>query len=361
MNHEIDQKKNPWLTIIVPVYNAEKHLDRCISSIQKQSFNEYELIVVDDGSTDRSAEICARYTWADQRVKYLPKQNGGPFQARVFGVEYARGQYLTFCDADDYYASKDAFQRMYEVLHENRYDAMQFAHRIQYNHLSRKSSLVKEPLQIDREAFIQDEYPLFLCSSAEGAHLTMNVWNKVYKRSLLSNLPSSETTPRLFWGEDLVLNLYALRRIEAFTIIPDILYVYRDFTGGTAKYSRNEMKDLNTIKEHQLSFLSEMDLSNKAALLERLHCETACWFAVWVKEGVQSLKEEEIATVVEEALSLPQIQEAREYFLNECNLKWEQIELLRKGSVQGYIEWAKKHPTPKKGFKETLKRIYKTI
>ena len=121
------------------------------------------------------------------------------------------------------------------------------------------------------------------------------------------------------------------------------------------------MKDLNLIKDYQLSFINRMAIEDKAALIERLHCETACWFAVWVKESIHSIDEAEMNNLIEETLLLPNIQEARQFFQRESKLKWEQIELLRHASAQEYIEWAKKGQDKKSGLKDVIKRLYKTI
>ena len=356
-----DKQRHPWLSVVIPVYNAAAFLPKCINSILRQNYSDFEVLLIDDGSTDQSSDICVSFSREDPRIHYFRKNNRGPFQTRVFGIEHAQGQYITFCDADDFYANERAFQTIYEKLQDISIDVMQFAHRIRYIHLSRKIDAVKKEICIDRASFIKQEYPLFLCSSSDSAQLTLNVWNKVYKKELFDNLPPSETAPCLFWGDDLVMNLIALETVEAIKIIPDVLYVYRDLTGGTTKYSKNEMKDLNLIKDYQRSFINRMAIEDKAALIEKLHCETACWFAVWVKEGIHSIDEAEMTTLTEETLLLPSIQEARQFFQRESKLKWEQIELLRRASAQEYIEWAKKGQDKKSGLKDVIKRLYKTI
>lgn len=361
MDKEQTLDKHPWLTVIVPVYNAERHLQKCLDSILGQSFQNYEVILVDDGSIDHSSTICQASANKDSRVKYLRKENGGPFQARVFGVEHAEGEYITFCDADDYYASSKAFQTFYKMFYNNDYEALQFGHIIKYNHLSRRSSTVKQTLKLAGEEFLRDEYPLFLCSNKGKSHLTLNVWNKVYKRKLFSSFPTSLSAERLFWGDDLVLNLYALKECKSMAVIPDELYIYRDTSGGTTQYSKNEMRDLDKIKKYQLLFLNEIDVENKEKLLENLHLETAHWLALWVKAGIGSIEEEELQTLVEEALALPQIIAARDFFMNLSKWHWEEIDLLRHYSTQEYIDWAKKNNAGKRSVKERLISIYKKI
>lgn len=96
------------ISVIVPVYNADAFLDKCVGSVLGQSYRNFELILVNDGSRDTSLEICRRYEAADNRVKVIDKPNGGVSSARNAGLDAARGEWVVFCDADDYYLP-DAF------------------------------------------------------------------------------------------------------------------------------------------------------------------------------------------------------------------------------------------------------------
>ena len=95
------KSSTPYISVIVPIYNAEKYLDRCFSTILSQTFTDFELILVDDGSTDGSGEICDRLAQSDARVRVIHKPNGGVSSARNVGIDMAKGEYITFCDADD--------------------------------------------------------------------------------------------------------------------------------------------------------------------------------------------------------------------------------------------------------------------
>lgn len=90
------------ISIITPVYNAEKTLKRCVDSILKQSYADWELLLVNDGSTDDSTELCRQYAQADSRIRVFEKENGGASSARNMGLDNARGEWIAFCDADDW-------------------------------------------------------------------------------------------------------------------------------------------------------------------------------------------------------------------------------------------------------------------
>jgi glycosyltransferase involved in cell wall biosynthesis len=93
---------NPAISIIVPVYKTEKYLNRCVDSILSQDYNDFELILVDDGSPDNSGKICDEYAKNDNRIKVIHKENGGVSSARNLGIEESCGSYLMFVDSDDY-------------------------------------------------------------------------------------------------------------------------------------------------------------------------------------------------------------------------------------------------------------------
>lgn len=106
----------PWLSIVIPIYNAARYLNRCVDSILRQSFRDFELLLIDDGSTDRSPEICRQYAASDPRIRYFRKENGGCFQSRIYGLERIHGRYFTFCDADDDYRTDRAFSIIHDKL-----------------------------------------------------------------------------------------------------------------------------------------------------------------------------------------------------------------------------------------------------
>ena len=93
---------NPKISVIVPVYNEEKYLRRCIDSILAQTFTDFELLLIDDGSKDKSGEICDEYAEKDLRVRAFHKLNGGVSSARNIGLDKARGEWICFVDSDDY-------------------------------------------------------------------------------------------------------------------------------------------------------------------------------------------------------------------------------------------------------------------
>ncbi|NSQ65201.1 glycosyltransferase family 2 protein [Enterococcus faecalis] len=166
------------ISIIVPVYKVEPYLRKCVDSILAQTFTNFEVILVDDGSPDNSGKICDEYAIKDSRVRVIHKENGGLSSARNAGIDIAQGKYLGFVDSDDYIA-----EDMYEVLYENLkfYDADISSVEIipfrddKYENTSKEK---KEILLNKKEA---------IKSVLEGTDFYAYAWNKLYRKELFYN------------------------------------------------------------------------------------------------------------------------------------------------------------------------------
>ena len=119
-----DNLINKKVSIIVPVYNVEGYIEECLSSLCEQTYTNIEIIVVDDGSTDRSGNICDMYSQKDQRIVVYHKENGGLSSARNYGLLYIKGEYVTFIDSDDYLNS-NAIEIMLSNLINNEADVVE--------------------------------------------------------------------------------------------------------------------------------------------------------------------------------------------------------------------------------------------
>ena len=124
-NYEKQSKIVPAVSVIVPIYNVEKYLAECVDSILGQTFQDMEIILVDDGSLDSSGQMADDYAAQDKRVKVIHKENGGLSSARNAGMKIARGEYIYFCDSDDY-ISLDAIEILYETATKNDLDMVLF-------------------------------------------------------------------------------------------------------------------------------------------------------------------------------------------------------------------------------------------
>ena len=125
-------KNKPLISIIVPVYNVENYLQRCLDSLLAQTFNNIEIILVDDGSTDHSLAICQMNAEKDTRIRVFSKENGGLSDARNFGISVARGTWVSFVDSDDY-VDTDYIEYLYTILINNNATMAICSHRTVYS------------------------------------------------------------------------------------------------------------------------------------------------------------------------------------------------------------------------------------
>ena len=206
----------PKISVIVPVYNTEKYLHRCVDSILAQAFTDFELLLIDDGSTDSSGAICDEYAQADPRVRVFHIENGGASTARNLGLDNALGDWITFVDSDDWIGSnmyKDMITKAYEdksemvvcgvVIENNKIEKVQLQCPIEY--VSNKS--------------------LQNISLIEGA-ICSSLWNKLFRRDLfIENNIKSE--PRLSMWDDLWIVLRIRFFCPKISIVNNAYYHYR--------------------------------------------------------------------------------------------------------------------------------------
>ena len=174
---------NPEISIIVPVYNVEKYLKRCIDSILNQSFTNFELILVDDGSTDNSGKIIDEYAIKDERIKVIHKENGGQGSARNRGLDIAKGNYIGFVDSDDW-IHKDMYKCMYKIINEDNTDIVQVGHNMVEEYTKDKRCNINNLNIICIDNIIEKFAD---CNSFEVLPLIFPV-NKLYRRELWKNL-----------------------------------------------------------------------------------------------------------------------------------------------------------------------------
>lgn len=206
------------ISIIVPVYNCIGSLERCIGSIQNQTLTDWELLLVDDGSTDGSGSLCDEFAFSDNRIRVLHKQNGGVSSARNSGLDLALGEYVMFCDSDDtvapdwcekLLAAQIKFPRRLPIC--NYYRKTADAITINYNDLCHTVGECIPPI---------DMFYLY------RLQLIGTPWNKLYRREIL--LSKGIRFPEdLSLGEDLLFNLAYIAEVsDGFVFVNETLYNY---------------------------------------------------------------------------------------------------------------------------------------
>lgn len=212
----------PLISIIIPVYNTEKYIRRCIDSVISQTCNDWELILVDDGSTDGSGKICDEYAESDERIRVYHKTNGGVSSARNVGLDNARGVFIAFIDSDDF-VEPTYLEKMYDALQRNPDCSIASCSCCKYFEGEIK------PIEYDSWIFSNVRYvePLDYADRMLLMKSQHTVWGKLFKTSVLRNVRFREG----FNNEDILFALDFYPQVENDRIrtveIPDQLYYYR--------------------------------------------------------------------------------------------------------------------------------------
>lgn len=234
---------NPIISIIVPVYNVEKFLPRAIESVQNQTFQNWEMILVDDGSQDRCGEICEQYALKDDRIRVIHKENGGVSAARNAGLKAMRGDFLCFLDPDDYLLPQ-SLGVLYETLKKTGADMVMAGHdRIEADgkiHRDYSNWPIYKKTMAIQQAFLRNDLPNF-------------VWGKLYKKELWQNI----YFPEGITMEDMYILPTIAFRAQKIIILPETLYIYSHenensiMTGFERSYVRLHFNRWIAWREHE--------------------------------------------------------------------------------------------------------------
>lgn len=206
------------VSVIVPVYNAEKTLRRCIKSIIEQTYNDIEIILINDGSTDSSRNICEEFENTDKRIKLINKSNEGVSASRNLGIECASGDYLMFADSDDWF-THDAVETMVSAADRTGCDmVISDFYRVKNNYASIKGDINEEGI-MERQDFV-----LYMMDNPANFYYGA-MWNKLYRRKIIID-NGLKLNDNINWCEDFMFNLDYIRCAETFYSVKKPLYYY---------------------------------------------------------------------------------------------------------------------------------------
>ena len=225
----------PKVSVIMPVYNVSMYLETCLQSVLSQTFKDFELICINDGSTDDSGDILKKYAELDTRIKIIEQENKGLSSARNKGIEIAKGQYITFIDSDDYY-TLDFLEHLFTIQQKTCADIVgcdyQKIHQddICNRHVEHVSyRLYNNALQVllDKRNFIH-----------------FNVWNKLYTKAVIGDI---RFIPGIYY-EDWVFNCCVFEKAKTFCWIKNKLYAYRYSENSIMRSPFNKKKIIDYVK-----------------------------------------------------------------------------------------------------------------
>lgn len=257
-------------SVIIPVYNVEKYIDRCLKSIISQNYDDLEIIVVDNGSTDSSGSICDTYANEYSNISVYHIENHGVGSARNFGLSKARGEFIYFVDSDDYLVGNlfaDFADKLVSDL-----DLVVFSYYNSFEEDLTEKSRTEKSLPFkgsyDKDGFIKIFKELFL------SDMLYTVWNKIYRREFL--LENNLSFEQYELGEDVRFNLDVYRKVNKIYLSQDSYYVYVIGRNGSAmsgynpkrlQYQLQELKLVDKLLEDWHLDNSNLDNNVKARIL----------------------------------------------------------------------------------------------
>lgn len=256
------EQGNPFFSIILPVYNAEKYLSICIDSIISQSFTDWELLCVNDGSFDGSSDILNRYNSLMHRcIKIVHKDNEGVSIARNIALKQAKGKYILFCDADDIMLP-DSLQHIANALQQNPVDYLRFEYKTIDTH--------GNDLYPNYEAKRRNQY----CGKVVDAAICIEkivrkeffLWSSVFKRSIIEE-HHIEFLPGCTYNEDTLFMLRYFMFSKCNTYISYIAYGYRKFPEAvTASFTEKNYQDVKQVFTKTRLLYDDSDLQMQKAI-----------------------------------------------------------------------------------------------
>lgn len=243
--------KEPLVSVIVPVYNAEKFLNRCITSILSQTYKNLELLLIDDGSTDNSYALCMRFAQNDKRIRVLHQKNGGVASARNLGLDQCKGDFITFVDADDYLSDEECYTTAMHTALLKGSDIIVWLW--QYENKAGKVYSVKSEEIPSEFSDISNgvEFSKLLYKGNYANGLVVCCCNKIYKKECIAG---EKFKHQKFEDDDWIGKV--LSKNPSVICIPQCFYVYVENLSSISHqdFSENDVEFLNILLERQNLF-----------------------------------------------------------------------------------------------------------
>jgi len=276
---------NELISIIVPVYNVEKYLERCIKSIIDQTYKKLDIILVDDGSTDKSGQICDNYIRIDSRIRVIHKENGGLSDARNVGMEEAKGKLISFIDSDDFID-----RNMIKILYENMINTNSDISICGVRKVNEQEKIDNESLTINDKIKVFDPIEVYRNLYNDLALETVVAWNKLYKKELFDTIKY----PKGKIHEDNYVIHYLISKTKkvVYTYSKLYYYVQRKNSIMKKKFNISRLDELQALEE-RMEFFKKLDLQELYEKTMYRYCASNrhCYIKIENKEVKDNLNE----------------------------------------------------------------------
>lgn len=253
-----------FFSIVVPIYNVEQYLSECLNSILSQTFTDFELILVDDGSKDNSPLICDEYAQKDERIKVIHKQNGGLSDARNVGTNEAKGSYIVYLDSDDYYCDNDFLTKLYQKASETDADVIAYKFKKYFEDRNEFVECTFNCPDFDKIESLAERIDYLVKQDA----FYCSAWSKSFKRIIVSE--NNIEFEKGLLGEDQEWYYHLLLKTSSIEFLDEPFVVYRQRSNSiTSSWKIKNLKDCIYIIEKWSDKIqnSELDNNYKKSLL----------------------------------------------------------------------------------------------
>lgn len=268
--------KQPLISVILPIYNVGTYLGKCLESICGQTWENWELICVDDGSTDHTRDLAQRYAEIDRRIRVYQQKHGGVSTARNLGLSYAAGKYVLFVDGDDW-LNLEMLRVLAEEAEKSRADMVVCSARIMENEKEvqdGRADWLKKSLAVrGHMVHLENEKERWRILDESGTWPFL--WNKMIRREVLEEY-SIRFSSGLALGEDGLFIQIVCQYIDTIAFVPDVLYYYRWQRRDSATMRLGQQKE-NQFMEHMKVFREMLKFWQKQGKLERLTPYILIW------------------------------------------------------------------------------------
>ena len=241
---------SPKISVIVPVYNVEKYLSECLDSIVNQTLKDIEIICLNDGSTDNSFSILKEYALKDERIILIDKENDGLGYTRKIGLDNAKGEYILFCDSDDYYCDLTAFEELYNLIEKLKVDVLIFES-IKYNEFRKDLGFYESPADRFNNPPQKEIFSYLDIGLDNMLAFRAYMWKKIYSKKFFDKY-NDWYFPKHIIVQDLPLHFQILMRAKM-SYINRNYYVYRT-RAGSAQNNKNDIKLCNFCQAYKDSY-----------------------------------------------------------------------------------------------------------
>lgn len=247
------------VSVIVPVYNVEKYVARCLNSLINQTLHDIEIIIVNDGTKDNSLKICQEYEKKDHRIKIYSKENEGLGLTRNYGLKIATGEYVAFLDSDDY-IDLDFYEKLYNDAKKNETDAS-FAdikiHKSDDNIFQRDYMPFRNKV-VSSKIFMYNLLHVKNKEEYKNEYMGISVWRSIYKREILEKNNIIFVSERKFISEDIIFNIDFCMNSEKLSFIDNTYYYYcSNGSSLTTTYKKDKFEKSIILYEELIRRLKE--------------------------------------------------------------------------------------------------------